>query len=125
RYSWLRDAAFTTYALMRLGFLEEAAPLMEWTQKRCETATKERDVMIMYAVDGSEHLPELVLAHLDGYRGAQPARIGNGAVGPRPGPARPAVEMAQAGRLRLPLRPGVVLGPRARVLCDVPRLLAS
>jgi GH15 family glucan-1,4-alpha-glucosidase len=24
RYSWLRDAAFTVYALMTLGFLEEA-----------------------------------------------------------------------------------------------------
>jgi GH15 family glucan-1,4-alpha-glucosidase len=83
RYSWLRDAAFTTYALMRLGFLEEAGSFMEWIQKRCETATKERDLMIMYTVDGSEELPELVLDHLDGYRGARPVRIGNGAVGQR------------------------------------------
>jgi GH15 family glucan-1,4-alpha-glucosidase len=83
RYSWLRDAAFTTYALMRLGFLEEAGSFMEWIQKRCETATKERDVMIMYTVDGSEELPELVLDHLDGYRGARPVRIGNGAIGQR------------------------------------------
>ncbi len=30
RYSWLRDAAFTVYALMTLGFLEEAASFMEW-----------------------------------------------------------------------------------------------
>ena len=52
RYSWLRDAAFTVYALMTLGFLEEAASFMEWVQRRCESATKERDVMIMYTVDG-------------------------------------------------------------------------
>ena len=40
RYSWLRDAAFTVYALMRLGFLEEAASFMDWLQRRCETATR-------------------------------------------------------------------------------------
>jgi GH15 family glucan-1,4-alpha-glucosidase len=83
RYAWLRDAAFTVYALMRLGFLEEAASFMDWLQKRCETATKERDVMIMYTVDGSENIAEQTLGHLDGYRGARPVRIGNGAVGQR------------------------------------------
>ena len=83
RYSWLRDAAFTIYALMRLGFLEEAASFMDWVQRRCEAATKDRDVMIMYAVDGSEHIPETVLDHLDGYQGSRPVRIGNNAVGQR------------------------------------------
>ncbi|GIJ51220.1 glucoamylase [Virgisporangium aliadipatigenens] len=83
RYSWLRDAAFTVYALMRLGFLEEAAAFMDWIQKRCETASLERDVSIMYAVDGSDHIPEIVLDHLSGYRGSAPVRIGNNAVGQR------------------------------------------
>jgi len=83
RYAWLRDASFTVYSLMRLGFLEEAASFMDWLQKRCETATAERDVMIMYTVDGSDHLPEATLDHLDGYHGAKPVRIGNGAVGQR------------------------------------------
>jgi GH15 family glucan-1,4-alpha-glucosidase len=83
RYSWLRDAAFTVYALMTLGFLEEAASFMEWVQSRCETATKERDVMIMYTVDGSEDLQETILDHLDGYQGSRPVRIGNSAVGQR------------------------------------------
>ena len=68
---------------MRLGFLEEAACFMDWLQKRCETATAERDVMIMYSVDGSENIPETTLDHLDGYKGAKPVRIGNGAVGQR------------------------------------------
>jgi GH15 family glucan-1,4-alpha-glucosidase len=80
RYAWLRDAAFTVYALMRLGFLEEAASFMEWLERRCGTATLERDVMIMYTVDGSEDIRETVLDHLDGYMGARPVRIGNGAV---------------------------------------------
>ena len=83
RSAWLRDAAFTVYALMRLGFLEEAASFMDWIQRRCETATAERDVMIMYAVDGSEEIPEQTLDHLEGYQGASPVRIGNGAVGQR------------------------------------------
>ena len=83
RYAWLRDASFTVYSLMRLGFLEEAACFMDWLQKRCETATAERDVMIMYTVDGSENIPETTLDHLDGYNGAKPVRIGNGAVGQR------------------------------------------
>jgi GH15 family glucan-1,4-alpha-glucosidase len=83
RYSWLRDAAFTVYALMTLGFLEEAASFMEWVQRRCESATMERDIMIMYRVDGSEELPETVLDHLEGYQGSRPVRIGNSAVGQR------------------------------------------
>ena len=83
RYAWLRDAAFTVYALMTLGFLEEAAAFMDWIQRRCESATLERDVMICYAVDGAEHIPELVLDHLEGYRGSRPVRIGNGAVSQR------------------------------------------
>src|SRR5271170_4564975 len=83
RYAWLRDASFTVYSLMRLGFLEEAASFMDWLQKRCETATAERDVMIMYSVDGSENIPEMTLDHLDGYNGARPVRIGNGAAGQR------------------------------------------
>lgn len=83
RYSWLRDAAFTTYGLMRLGYLDEASAFMDWVQRRCEAADAERDVMIMYAVDGSEHIPEQVLDHLEGYRGSRPVRIGNSAVGQR------------------------------------------
>ena len=56
---------------------------MDWVQGRCEAATAERDVMIMYTVDGSEDLPETVLDHLDGYQGSRPVRIGNSAVGQR------------------------------------------
>ena len=56
---------------------------MEWVQRRCETATKERDVMIMYTVDGTEDLKETILDHLDGYQGSRPVRIGNSAVGQR------------------------------------------
>jgi GH15 family glucan-1,4-alpha-glucosidase len=83
RYSWLRDAAFTVHALMTLGFLEEAGAFMDWLQKRCESATLERDVMIMYSIDGEDRIPELLLDHLEGYRGSRPVRVGNNAVGQR------------------------------------------
>lgn len=83
RYAWLRDAAFTVYGLMRLGYLEEASAFMDWVQRRCEAADAERDVSIMYAVDGSEHIPEQVLDHLEGYRGSRPVRVGNNAVDQR------------------------------------------
>jgi GH15 family glucan-1,4-alpha-glucosidase len=80
RYAWLRDAAFTIFALMTLGFLEEGVAFMDWLQRRCESATPDRDLMIMYAVDGCEELPEFVLDHFEGYRGSGPVRVGNGAV---------------------------------------------
>src|SRR5207237_589795 len=83
RYAWLRDASFTVYSLMRLGFLEEAASFMDWLQQRCELATAEGDLSIMYAIDGSDHFPEETLDHLEGYRGTRPVRIGNGAAGDR------------------------------------------
>ena len=81
RYAWLRDASFTVYSLMRLGFLEEAAGFMDWLQQRCELATGEGDLSIMYTIDGSDHIPEETLDRLEGYRGTRPVRIGNGAAG--------------------------------------------
>jgi GH15 family glucan-1,4-alpha-glucosidase len=44
-----------------------------------------QDLQIMYAVDGGRHLPERELAHLPGYAGSRPVRIGNGAVSQRQG----------------------------------------
>ncbi len=43
RYTWIRDAAFSLYALLRLGFTEEAAAFMEWMRERFrETAGRAR-----------------------------------------------------------------------------------
>ena len=83
RYTWIRDAAFTAYAFLRLGHTEEAARFMQWLFKR--VAEKEEDeseagpLRIMYGIDGRHELPEQTLDHLEGYRGSKPVRVGNAA----------------------------------------------
>lgn len=80
RYTWIRDAAFTTYAFMRLGFLEEAAQFMDWLQQRVsEEEQINGPLNIMYGIDGRHELPEFTLDHLEGYCQSKPVRIGNAA----------------------------------------------
>jgi GH15 family glucan-1,4-alpha-glucosidase len=80
RYTWMRDAAFTLYALLRLGFTEEAEAFMGWLEARCRHAAgRESGLQIMYGIDGRQDLPEEELAHLEGYMASAPVRIGNGA----------------------------------------------
>jgi GH15 family glucan-1,4-alpha-glucosidase len=81
RYTWMRDAAFTVYALLRLGFSEEAGAFMQWLQERVRDAAARESspLQIMYGIDGRADLPEEELAHLEGYMGSSPVRIGNGA----------------------------------------------
>ena len=79
RYTWIRDAAFTVYALLRIGFTEEAAAFMNWIEKRCHEMEADGSLNIMYGIDGRHDLREETLAHLEGYRGSAPVRIGNGA----------------------------------------------
>jgi GH15 family glucan-1,4-alpha-glucosidase len=82
RYTWIRDAAFSLYALLRLGFTEEADTFMGWLTDRYRESTGENGpLQIMYGVDGGSELPELVLSHLEGYRGSAPVRVGNAAAG--------------------------------------------
>src|SRR3954451_4852847 len=81
RYTWIRDAAFTLYGLLRLGFTGEAAAFMEWLTARVrESAGRgEGPLQIMYGIDGRAELTEEELTHLSGYRGSAPVRVGNGA----------------------------------------------
>jgi GH15 family glucan-1,4-alpha-glucosidase len=78
RYTWIRDAAFTVYAFLRIGFTAEATHFMEWIEKRCREHRGDR-LQIMYAIDGRAEIDEEVLDHLEGYRGSRPVRIGNAA----------------------------------------------
>jgi GH15 family glucan-1,4-alpha-glucosidase len=79
RYTWIRDAAFTVYAFMRLGFIKEASAFMGWIRDRCEEGTTEEPLQIMYGIDGRHHLEEQELDHFEGYMKSSPVRIGNGA----------------------------------------------
>jgi GH15 family glucan-1,4-alpha-glucosidase len=79
RYTWIRDASFTLYALIRLGYTQEAGNFIAWLSERCCAATPGRPLQIMYGLDGREDLREEHLDHFEGYMGSQPVRIGNGA----------------------------------------------
>jgi GH15 family glucan-1,4-alpha-glucosidase len=79
RYTWIRDAAFTLYALLRIGFTDEAARFMHWLEGRCDELNPDGSLQIMYGIDGRHSLTEETLNHLAGYRGSRPVRIGNAA----------------------------------------------
>jgi GH15 family glucan-1,4-alpha-glucosidase len=81
RYTWIRDAAFSLYALLRLGFTEEATAFMDWLTDRLAGMRLQESapLQIMYGIDGRREIPEQLLEHLEGYRGSAPVRVGNDA----------------------------------------------
>jgi GH15 family glucan-1,4-alpha-glucosidase len=81
RFTWVRDGSFSMYALLGLGHREEAANFGNWLRERVteQAGQKSGPMKIMYRVDGSSDLREETLKHLEGWRGARPVRIGNGA----------------------------------------------
>lgn len=79
RYTWIRDAAFTLYGLLRIGFAEEATAFMSWLEARAQEPPGDTPLQIMYGIDGRHELKEEILDHLEGYRGSRPVRVGNGA----------------------------------------------
>ncbi len=79
RYCWLRDAAFTLYALMESGFLVEADEWRAWLLRAAAGSPDE--LQIMYGVAGERRLYEYAALWLPGYEGAGPVRIGNAAAG--------------------------------------------
>jgi GH15 family glucan-1,4-alpha-glucosidase len=78
RYTWLRDAGFTLYALISIGFEDEARSFMGWLRNRCEC---DWDGLLqpLYGIDGREDLSESELDHLSGYMNSRPVRLGNAA----------------------------------------------
>ena len=79
RFTWLRDATFTLYALIRLGFVEEAEAFIDWLKGRLSDDAERGPLQVMYGVDGRRKLDELTLDHLQGYELSRPVRIGNAA----------------------------------------------
>lgn len=79
RFTWLRDSAFTLYALIRLGFVDEAEAFIAWLKGRLSDDAERGPLQVVYGVDGRQKLDELSLDHLQGYERSQPVRIGNAA----------------------------------------------
>ena len=79
RYTWIRDSSFTIYALLRIGFTEEAAQFMSFLDARCHEMKRDGTLQVMYGIDGRHELKEEHLPHLEGYKGSRPVSIGNAA----------------------------------------------
>lgn len=79
RYTWIRDASFTVYALIRPGYTEEAAAFMHWIEGRCAELRPDGSLQVMYGIDARHELSEEILPHFEGYRKSAPVRIGNDA----------------------------------------------
>lgn len=79
RYTWLRDASFTLYSLLILGFIQEADAFMGWIDARCHELKENGSLQPMYTIEGGHDLTEMTLDHLEGYKQSRPVRIGNGA----------------------------------------------
>lgn len=81
RFTWIRDAAFTVYALIRIGFKEEAAAFIDWlsnfTARNPDIENRDHTLL---SIRGEVPGPEQILPHWEGYRGSAPVRIGNAAV---------------------------------------------
>lgn len=79
RATWIRDASFTVYAFMRLGFIEEAEHFNHWVSERVGNCERSSPLRIMFALDGSAMAEETELSHLAGSADSQPVRFGNAA----------------------------------------------
>jgi GH15 family glucan-1,4-alpha-glucosidase len=80
RYAWIRDSSMILYALMNVGYKEEAADFFEWL---LDTHHKDPspDLQVLYGIDGRRNLKETTLDHLEGYESSRPVRVGNAAAG--------------------------------------------
>ena len=81
RYTWIRDSTLTLAALLSVGHEDVARGFKLFIERT--TAGRATDLQIMYRCYGERRLPELVLPHLEGYRGSHPVRVGNAAADQR------------------------------------------
>jgi len=73
RFTWIRDAAFTMYAFLRLGFFDEATAFIDWIFNLCQKI----DLQLVYQIDGNTKIKEIEADQFEGYRSSKPVRIGN------------------------------------------------
>ena len=79
RYCWLRDAALSASALVRLGSHGEAMAFLDWVLRILETRDDPERLAPVFNVTGRHLAPEGEIAELSGYAGSRPVRVGNAA----------------------------------------------
>ena len=75
-FCWLRDASMSIETMFRVGHTGAARRFMKFIQS---SFMSRHDYQIMYGIRGERKLTEVILEHLDGYKGSKPVRIGNDA----------------------------------------------
>ena len=80
RYTWIRDAAFSVYALRRIGLGHEAQGFLSWVLDAVDRDGRPR---VLYDLDGNQPPPERSDPDLEGYRRSPPVRWGNAAADQR------------------------------------------
>ena len=78
RYCWLRDAAYTLWALNIGGYTDEARAWHSWLLRA--VGGDPNQIQVFYGVTGESRLPELELDWLAGYEDSRPVRVGNAAM---------------------------------------------
>jgi trehalose 6-phosphate phosphatase len=81
RYCWLRDAALSATALVKLGSFAEAMGFLDWMLAVVDRAVAPERLMPLYTVTGHEVGAEAEITELSGYAGSRPVRVGNAARG--------------------------------------------
>lgn len=77
RYTWLRDATFTLYALLASGYKEEAIAWRQWLLRAA--AGDPGMLQPLYGIGGERRVDEYEIDWLTGFANSRPVRIGNGA----------------------------------------------
>jgi len=77
RYCWLRDAAYTLWALNIGGYTDEARSWRKWLLRA--VGGDPGNLQVLYGVTGESRLTEIELPWLKGYEDSLPVRVGNAA----------------------------------------------
>jgi GH15 family glucan-1,4-alpha-glucosidase len=76
RFCWLRDAFFVVRALNSLSEVGTLEDYLRWLSN-VVVQSKGGHIQPLYGIGLERELPEVVMAHLSGYRGMGPVRVGN------------------------------------------------
>jgi GH15 family glucan-1,4-alpha-glucosidase len=77
RYCWVRDAAFSLWALHVGGYTDESRAFVDWLLRAC--GGDPQNLQTLYGPAGESRLPEFEIDWLPGYENSAPVRIGNAA----------------------------------------------